>query len=253
MPFESDVLPTLALAGGALLVASSTRVVDGQTIEEQGFLTAVRPSDGAHLWRVSPSGAPFYLAAENGIVVVSGPNGLEALRASDGTRLWIATTSRYTDGPPVVSSGLVYMSGEDGYLYALHLQDGAVQWRLAAGTSSGVFAPSEPTVVGNTVYWGAGPVLYALDTSTGALRHVYHLFPDYEGSAADTVIFDYSPPTVADGALFVAAYAAPLCEFIDACLQEPATLYALDVATGSQLWHITESEGLSTLPPVLGP
>jgi outer membrane protein assembly factor BamB len=145
------------------------------------------------------------------------------------------------------------MSGEDGYLYALRLQDGAVQWRFAAGTSSGAFAPSEPTVVGNTIYWGAGPLLYALDPDTGVLQHVYHLFPSYEGNTAAGMIFDYSPPAVADGALFVAANAFPVCDFIDACLQQPATVYALDVATGSEIWHHTEPEGASRLPPVLGP
>jgi len=253
MPFEPDVVPTLALAGGALLMASSTRVTVGQTIEEQGFLTALRPSDGAVLWRVSPGVDPFYLAAENSIVVVSGPNGLEALRAGDGTRLWITSTSRYAPGPPVIANGLVYMSGEDGYLYALSLQNGAVQWRIAAGTSSGAFAPSEPAVVENVVYWGAGPLLYALDADTGALRHVYHLFPDDEGSAAKGVIFFYSPPAVADGALFLAANAAPVCGFIDACQQQPATLYALNIATGNELWHHTEPEGNATLPPVIGP
>ena len=252
MPFEPDVLPTLALAGGSLLVASSTRFTIGQLVEEQDFLTALQPSDGARLWRVQLSVSPYYLAREDGIVVVNGLGKLEALRASDGTRLWITPTSRYTYDVPVIANGLVYASGEDGYLYALRLQDGAVQWRFAAGTSSGAFAPSTPAVAENTAYWGAGPFLYALDASTGALRHVYHLFPDFEGSAAGEVIFVYSPPAVADGALFVAASAFPVCDLIDACLQQPATLYALDIATGSELWHHTESEGISTLPPVVG-
>jgi outer membrane protein assembly factor BamB len=146
------------------------------------------------------------------------------------------------------------VSGEDGDLYALRQQDGAVQWRVAAaGTGTGAFAASEPAVVESTIYWGAGPLLYALDARTGALRHVYHLFSNDEGSTAEGVIFVYSPPAVADGVLFVAANAAPVCDLIDACLQQPATLYALDVATGSEVWHHTEPAGNATLPPIVGP
>jgi outer membrane protein assembly factor BamB len=254
MPFEPDVLPTLVLAGGVILVASSIRFAVGQLVEEEDFLTALRPRDGTRLWRVSLSDSAYYLAAENGVVVVSEHEGLEALRASNGTRLWITPANhRYTPELPVIANGLVYMSGQDGYLYALRLQDGAVQWRGAVGTSSGVFAPSVPAVVGNAVYWGAGPLLYALDTHTGALRHVYHLFPDEEGSAAERIIFDYSPPAVVDGALFVATQATQLCNVIYGCPVQLPTLYALDVATGSKLWSHTESEGISTLPPVIGP
>jgi outer membrane protein assembly factor BamB len=253
--FEQAVLPTRALTGGALLVASSTSSAG----DEQDYLTALRPSDGARLWRVHLSISPYYLAAEDGIVVVSGyfsGDKLEARRASDGQRLWITSANRYTNAPPLIANGLVYVSGQDGYLYALRLQDGAVQWRFAAGsgsdTSSGTSAASEPAVVKNTIYWGAGPVLYALDARTGALHHSYHVFPDDGSSAPGQVRFNYSPPAVADGALFVAAQATPVCGMI-ACLEEPATLYALDVATGAERWHHTEPEGNATLPPVIGP
>jgi outer membrane protein assembly factor BamB len=54
-PFEKDVLPTIALTGDALLVASATEVIVDQAVDEQAFLTALRPSDGARLWRVSLS------------------------------------------------------------------------------------------------------------------------------------------------------------------------------------------------------
>jgi outer membrane protein assembly factor BamB len=248
-PFERAVLPTVALTDGALLVTSSTY----PAVDEQAFLTALRASDGARLWRVSLSDSPYYLAAEDGIALISEHEQLEALRASDGTRLWITPANHYTNELPVIANGLVYVSGHDGYLYALRLQDGTIQWRFAAGTSSGVFAASVPAVVENSVYWGAGPLLYTLDSRTGALRQVYHLFPDDEGRSAANMIFDYSPPAVADGALFVAANATPICDFIDACLQQPATLYALDVATGSELWHHSEPEGTPALPPIIAP
>jgi outer membrane protein assembly factor BamB len=250
-PFEKDVLPTRALTSGALLAASSTY----PAVDEQDFLTALRPSDGAQLWRVRLSISPYYLAAADGIVVVSGyffGDKLEARRASDGQRLWITVANRYNNAPPVIANGLVYVSGRDGWLYALRLQDGAVQWRFAAGTGSGGFGASEPAVVDNTIYWGAGPLLYALDARTGALGHAYHLFPGAEGSAPGQVLFLYSPPAVANGALFVAADAIVICGMLH-CPEQPVTLYALDVATGAELWHHTEPEGNATLPPVVGP
>jgi outer membrane protein assembly factor BamB len=199
--------------------------------------------------------SPYYLAAQDGIVVVSGyffGDKLEARRASDGQRLWITPANRYNNATPVIANGLVYVSGRDGYLYALRLQDGTVQWRFAAGTGAGGFGASEPAVVDNTIYWGAGPLLYALDARTGALRHTYHPFPSDEGSAPGEVIFFYSPPAVANGALFVATGAIAVCGFTH-CPEVPAALYALDIATGAKLWHHTEPGGNATLPPVIGP
>jgi len=251
-PFERVVLSTLALTGDALLVASSTYPAS----DEQDFLTALRPTDGARLWRVRLSFSPYYLAAEDGIVVVSGYSSgdtFEARRASDGQRLWITPANRYDIAPPAIANGVVYVGGRDGYLYALRLNDGAVRRRFAAGAGTGGFAPAKPAVVDNdTIYSGAGPLLYALDARTGALRHTYHLFSDKEGSAPGEFIFSYSPPTVADGALFVAAHVNPVCYFSN-CGDERATLYALDVATGAELWHHIEPRGISTLPPVVGP
>jgi outer membrane protein assembly factor BamB len=250
-PFERAVLPTRALTGGALLVASSTY----PAVDEQDFLTALRPSDGVRLWRVGLSVNPYYLAAWDGIVVVSGVflgDKLEARRASDGQRLWITPADRYVNAPVVIANGLVFVYGGDGSLNALRLQDGTVQWRFAAATGTGRFSASEPDVVGNTIYWGAGPLLYALDAHTGALRHTYHLLPAAEGSAPGQDYFFYSPSAVVDGALFVAAQVNPVCGILQ-CPQGPVILYALDVVTGAELWHHTEPEGIATLPPVVGP
>ncbi len=234
-PFERVTLPTRALTGGALLVASSTYPAP----DEQDFLTALRPADGARLWRVLLDITPYYLAAQDGIVVVSG--------GFHGDEF-----NRYNLAPPVVANGLVYVSGQDGDLYALRLQDGAVQWRFATGDGTADYHTSEPAVVDTTIYWGTGPLLYALDASTGVLRHFYHLFSDKEDGGPGDYRYYYSPPTVADGALFVAARVTPACN-LPHCAGESATLYAVDLATGTELWQHTESEGLATLPPVVGP
>jgi outer membrane protein assembly factor BamB len=250
-PFERAVLPTRALTGGALLVASSTYPAS----DEQDFLTALRPADGARLWRILLDITPYYIAAQDGIIVVSGyfyGDKFEARRASDGQRLWITPANRYNLAPPIVANGLVCVSGQDGSLYALRLVDGAVQWTFAVGTGTGLFGASVPAVVGNTIYWGAGPLLYALDARTGVLRHFYHLFSDKEDGGPGDYRYYYSPPTVADGALFVAARVTPACNLPN-CREESATLYALDIATGAELWQHTEPEGLPTLPPVVGP
>ena len=250
-PFERAVLPTRALTGGALLVASSTYPAS----DEQDFLTALRPADGARLWRILLDITPYYIAAQDGIIVVSGyfyGDKFEARRASNGQRLWITPANRYNLAPPVVANGLVYVSGQDGSLYALRLVDGAVQWSFAVGTGTGLFGASVPAVVGNTIYWGAGPLLYALDARTGVLRHFYHLFSDKEDGGPGEYLYFYSPPTVADGALFVAARVTPACN-LPHCGQESATLYAIEIATGAELWQHTEPEGLPTLPPVVGP
>lgn len=251
-PFERAVLPTLGLTDGALLVASSTY----PAVDEQDYLTALRPSDGRRLWRVSLGVAPYYLAAADGVAVVSGEffgGKLEARSARDGRRLWSTSASRYGTSLPVIARGLVYVGGEDGSLYALRLRDGTVQWHFAASPgSSGALAPSVPAVADDLVYWGDGPVLYALDARTGALRQTYHLFPNVESGDLSQFVFSYSPSAIADGVLFVGAGVSVRCAFPD-CAAAKGGLFAFDAARGLELWSRSESEAAYTLPPVVGP
>ncbi len=174
----------------------------------------------------------------------------EARRASDGQLLWSAPADRYNLTPPVIANGLLYVSGHDGSLVALRLSDGTQQWSVATSAGGDAFAPSDPAVApSGIIYWGAGPLLYALDAATGAIHQIYHLFPDKEASAPGSFSFFYSSPTYADGALFVAANALA----VSCCSSSGggATLDALDASTGAVLWQQSESTGRADLPAVV--
>ena len=66
---------------------------------------------------------------------------------------------------PAVVDGIVYVGSEDGNLYALKADSGAVFWSFKTG---GVVMGS-PTVVNGIVYFGSADAkVYALNANTGA-------------------------------------------------------------------------------------
>lgn len=85
-----------------------------------------------------------------------------------------AAWTYHTGGPvsssPSISSGMVFIGSNDGYLYALDATTGAERWRFSAGAP----VTSSPHVGNRMVYFGtnAGAVC-ALNADTGALvwRH----------------------------------------------------------------------------------
>lgn len=110
-----------------------------------------------------------------------------AVRVEDGSELW----SFYADGPvrfsPVYHKGSIYLTSDDGYLYCLSADDGALRWRFRGGPSdrkvignrrviSSWPARGGPVIADDTVYFAAsiwpfmGTFIYALDAETGQVR-----------------------------------------------------------------------------------
>ena len=104
-----------------------------------------------------------------------------------GEELW-----RYVaDGPvrlaPVAHEGRVYFVSDDGYLYCVGAEDGALQWRFRGGPLERILLGNErfintwparggPVIVDDTVYFAAGIwpfmgiFIHALDARTGGVR-----------------------------------------------------------------------------------
>jgi outer membrane protein assembly factor BamB len=96
---------------------------------QDGTLSALRASDGILLWRYTVKGAggdsPVVV---NGIVYVASEDGyLNALRTRDGKLLWRSPSYAYA---PVIVNDVVYITSRDG-LSALRARDGARLWRYA--------------------------------------------------------------------------------------------------------------------------
>jgi outer membrane protein assembly factor BamB len=113
----------------------------------------------------------------------------------------------------------------------------AVAWKFASRPYYGLPQGSPPTVnegspivIGNTIYFASRDRLYALDSSSGAMKWRYP-----SGSEAASTM--RSTPTYADGVLYVGA--------------NDGNLYALDAETGSQKWIFRTTGSLRSHPVVV--
>ena len=86
------------------------------------------------------------------------------MNATSGAKLW-SYAFGYGTGPPVVASGLVFVSVGSS-IYALNAADGTWVWNYTTGGD----VNSAPAVAGGVVYVGSGLSdgnLYALNASSG--------------------------------------------------------------------------------------
>lgn len=109
-------------------------------------------------------------AVSNGRVFVSADNGrIYAFNALTGALLWSAQASSGVSSP-AVADALVYVGAGDGKLNALDAQSGKVMWSFPTGGA----IVSSPTVSGGTAYVGSNDgKLYALDAASGDFKWAY--------------------------------------------------------------------------------
>lgn len=109
----------------------------------------------------------------------------------------------------VVADGTGYL-GSSGRVYALSLADGRERWSVETDETT-----SSPAVAAETVYVGSGSDLLALDRADGTERWRY--------SAPGNL---WSPPTVADGTVYV--------------VDESGSPYAVEAESGAEQWVFDE-------------
>jgi outer membrane protein assembly factor BamB len=180
--------------------------------------TAITPSNAstvASAWNFMPAAPPVAAlghqinaspTVENGVVYIGANSGIfYALDETTGAVLWRANlgyvtstgtcgtrgiTATATVAPdPKTGTLTVYVSGGNGYLYALNATTGAVIWKsviaVQVGTTPNYYDWSTPTVANNHVYVGiAGQCtdhvrggLLAFNQSTGKRMASYHTVP----------------------------------------------------------------------------
>ncbi|GAC1349300.1 MAG: hypothetical protein NVSMB27_21120 [Ktedonobacteraceae bacterium] len=133
-----------------------------------------------------------------------------------------------------VVNGMVYVDSKNGYMYALHENDGTVAWQYRIGPNSigDVSSPSIDTV-NNVVYVGTlNGALYALNSTTGAL--VWKVVPKISGGRGGPI---YSSPALANGVVYVAS--------------NDGNVYALNASSGAQLWNYTTAAPTFSSPIVV--
>lgn len=167
----------------------------------------------------------------NGVVyVTTNDDYLYALNPNDGSVLW-----SYARGglvPAVDSDGAVYAAGHSNGLQAVDkVLNGTLQWRYAFGPYGDV---GIPTVTGETLYVGYSynRSIYAINTVDGSLRWSYRV---------GDVNQRFTAPAVGpDGTLYVGSTAG--------------VLYAFDSANGTLRWQYRTGGTLSRwTAPVVGP
>lgn len=112
---------------------------------------------------------------------------------SGGVKLWEYQAGGAIDGTAGADNGVVYVSSWDGNLYALDEATGALQWKIATGSTD----MSSPVVSNGVLYTGAGypsNKLLAVNTSSKAVA--------WEYSATQPV---YSSPAVSGASVYVGA------------------------------------------------
>jgi len=138
-------------------------------------------------------------------------------------------------GSPAVVHGIVYVASRFGTVYALNAVDGTELWSVEVGTDGHpeLHLYGSPAVGDETVYVAeaipgrdVGSV-YALDAATG--DELWQFVDVGEVS---------SPPTVADGTVYVGS--------------DDWNVYALDAEDGSEHWRFETGGWVQTAPAVVG-
>ena len=163
---------------------------------------------------------------EDTLLVGSSDGFLYAVNVQDGSLEWTFETGGKIWSSSTVRDGVVYIGSLDHTLYAVDLESGSEVWRFETG---GAIA-GRPLVEDGKVYVGSfDRTLYALDAATGVMLW------EFKGDQ-----WFWAGPA-SDGATI---YAATL----------GGTLYALDPNTGQEKWREpATTRGAIVVPPLVLP
>lgn len=149
---------------------------------------------------------------------------------------------------PVVSHGLVFVSSNDGNLYAVRRKDGVQRWQYKTGGT----ATSSPAVANETVYFSSTDgYVYAIRVKNGSLRWRFktggeHRFqaPGIHGiKPANQMMSDpfdmfISSPAIYRGTVYIGS--------------GDHNIYALNASTGAVRWRFTTGNVVHASPAVAG-
>lgn len=138
--------------------------------------TQLSPSTVANLkvkWEAQTFQTVFSAPAEaNGVLYFGARIGcscttLTAVKASTGVTIWSSPVAGHVNGSPDVHHGVIYVTADDGNLYAFSVKTGAVLWKAATGSSSSNTPLPSPVAVNGVVYVGSTGTrtFYAFDAA----------------------------------------------------------------------------------------
>jgi len=141
--------------------------------EDTGALHAYRISSAAELWNASfdalfDSPAGRFIVDSGSIYLTTDDGALWAVSAADGKRNWQYQTGGTEASEPAVANGMAYIIDNSGILHAVDAASGKQAWSHTAD------AFGEGAAVANgTVYFSAGQSVQAVDAKTGSITWSY--------------------------------------------------------------------------------
>jgi outer membrane protein assembly factor BamB len=177
---------------------------------EGKLATSIRPA-----WETRLPGPLTAVVVAGGRVYVAQREAgtVQALKSTDGSRVWSYTTGGRVDSPPTFHGGRVYFGSADGWMYCLRAADGELAWRFRVapddrqivaygklesawpvpGTVLVLDGPDGPVAyaaAGRTSYVDGGVHLCGVDAVTGALRfrrRISHMDPETGNEPQKTI------------------------------------------------------------------
>jgi outer membrane protein assembly factor BamB len=119
---------------------------------------------------------------------------------------------------------MVYVTPDDGYIYALNATNGELTWRFLTSTQT-PWIMGPPVFLNDTIYIGAdNGVVYALNATSG--KEIWSFTTSLSSIQADRAC-PLSTPVIANGVLYVGSY--------------NNQIYSLNATSGSEFWGIQET------------
>lgn len=225
---DADVLHAFDAATGqerwqAAVVGGTSAVVDDGLLvigTGDGFLLGLEAATGTERWRfqVATDGAVHNPALSDGIAYAGGEvPGFFAVDAVTGELLWRGETGDDQTGTAVAAEGIAYLGGSaegtPGHLFAFDAKTGTLLWTR----DEPLYTPTVLDGIGYSAGGESGDVS-AFDTATGSERWRTQL----GGNIRNVAIAGELLYTVSDG---------------------NNAIYALDAATGAELWSFPVDSG----------
>jgi len=197
-----------------------------------GAVFALDAASGAEIWRVETdasraatpavAGGMLFIAAGGSNRQASSSSAVIALEAATGEQRWEFDTNGAIFSAPAIVADTVYVTSATG-TYALDVATGEQRWHHEISSFSAPAVADDLVLVSSDRL-----VLYALDAMTGEERWQFQtmVIPAYEGEV-----------TVAGGVAYLG--------------NQNGAVFAIDVATGVEVWQVTLEAGIHVPPAVV--
>ncbi len=193
-------------------------VGDTIVIGADGTVLGLSAGTGDELWRFDTGGTSTAVDSDGSIAAVSSDVGVFVIDLATGDEWWSVPTS-VSWSSAFVDAGTVYFGSTDGAFLALDVASGDEIWRVEMDAPVVRF----PAFDGETIYFGTDDsTLRAIAADTGAELWTFQL-------DTDGLVWT---PVVVDGVVY---QATEEWQF--------NTYYALDAATGEEIWRLEDGNG----------